>query len=164
MYVIKGKKVCRGCVNLYSGMIFGLILAPIVVFVLNINFWIAFISTNVMFMFTPISAFLEPPRWFKDISRFLLGIAMISAGLSVILAIVTITTGMNWWAFAVILITLSIYFGSRVYFTRFRDKKNEQVCRNCEQFYHPRCEGMVSAVDKAKGLESLDKGDAFSEQ
>ncbi len=164
VYTIKGRKVCRGCLNLYSGMIFGLILAPIVVFVLHISFWIAFIATNSMFILTPISAFLKPPRWFKDISRFLLGIAMISAGLSVILAIVELTKGMDWGAFAVIIITLSVYFGSRAYFTRFRDRKNEQVCRNCEQFYHPRCEGMRSVVDKVKGLESLEKGDAFSEQ
>ena len=164
VYIIKGKKVCRGCLNLYSGMIFGLILAPIVVFVLHINFWIAFIATNIMFIFTPISAFLNPPRWFKDVSRFLLGIAMISAGLSIILAVVALTQGMDWGAFAVILITLFVYFSSRIYFTRFRDRKNEQVCRNCEQFYHPRCDGMLSAVDKAKGLESLERGDAFSEQ
>ena len=78
LYIIRGKKVCRGCVNLYSGMIAGIILAPIFVFVLNISFWVTFIATNIMFIFTPISAFLKPPRWFKDISRFLLGVAMIS--------------------------------------------------------------------------------------
>lgn len=164
VYTIRGKKVCRGCLNLYSGMILGILLSPIVVFVLHIDFWDAFIATNVMYIFLPISAFLNPPRWFKDISRFLLGVAMISAGLSVILSIVALTKGMNWGAFAVIMITLFIYFASRAYFTKFRDRKNEQVCRNCEQFYHPRCEGMVSAIDKAKGLESLEKGDAFSEE
>lgn len=164
VYTIRGKKVCRGCVNLYSGMIFGLILAPIVVFVLHIDFWIAFIATNVLFIFTPISAFLEPPRWFKDICRFMLGIAMISAGLSIILGIVAIIQGKLWGPLIVILITLVVYISSRAYFTRFRNRKNEEVCRNCEQFYNPRCDGMVSAVDKAKGLESLDKGDAFSEQ
>jgi len=149
---------------LYSGMIFGLILAPIVVFVLNISYWMSFVAMFSMFIFTPISAFLEPPRWFKDISRFLLGIAMIGAGLSVILSIVTLTQGINWWAVAVFLTTIALYFSSRFYFTRFRDRKNEQICRNCEQFYNPRCDGMVSAVDKAKGLESLDQGDAFNEQ
>jgi len=164
VYIIKGKKVCRGCVMLYSGMIFGLILAPIVVFVLNISYWMSFVAMFSMFIFTPISAFLEPPRWFKDISRFLLGIAMIGAGLSVILSIVTLTQGINWWAVAVFLTTIALYFSSRFYFTRFRDRKNEQICRNCEQFYNPRCDGMVSAVDKAKGLESLDQGDAFNEQ
>ncbi|MCG3259019.1 MAG: hypothetical protein H7644_04695 [Candidatus Heimdallarchaeota archaeon] len=164
MYIIRGYKVCRGCVNLYSGMIAGLILAPIMVFVLKVTFWMAFAATVSLFIFTPISAFLEPPRLIKDISRFFLGIAMISAGLSIILSIVALAQAMNWWAFAVILITLFLYFVSRAYFTGFRNRKNEQVCRNCDQFYHPRCDGMVDAVDRAKAIESFNKGDAFSEQ
>ena len=42
--------------------------------------------------------------------------------------------------------------------------ESEQVCRNCDQFYHPRCDGMVDAVDRKKAIESFDKGDAFKEQ
>ncbi len=164
MYVIKGQKVCRGCVNLYSGMIAGLILAPIMVFVLKVTFWMVFTAMLVLFIFTPISAFLDPPRLIKDVSRFFLGIAMIAAGLSVILSIVTLAQAMNWWAFVVILVTIALYFSSRAYFTRYRNRKNEQVCRKCDQFYHPRCDGMVDAVDRAKAVESFNKGDAFSEQ
>lgn len=164
MYVIRGHKVCRGCVNLYGGMIAGLILAPIAVFVLKVTFWMVFVATLVLFIFTPISAFLEPPRIIKDICRFFLGIALIAAGLTVILSIVTLAQAMNWWAFVSILLTITIYFSSRAYFTRFRNRKNEQVCRSCEQFYHPRCDGMADAVDRVKAAESFNKGDAFSEQ
>ena len=164
MYRIKGQKVCRGCVNLYCGFIAGLILAPIMVFVLKVTFWMVFVAMLVLFIFTPISAFLDPPRLIKDVSRFFLGIAMIAAGLSVILSIVTLAQAMNWWAFVVILVTIALYFSSRAYFTRFRNRKNEQVCRKCDQFYRPRCDGMVDAVDRAKAVESFNKGDAFSEQ
>jgi len=164
VYTIKGYKVCRGCVNLYSGFLVGIIIVPILAVFLNINFWIAFIATNVLFIFTPLSVFLHPPRVIKDFTRFLLGIAMVTCIATIIISIIELARGFNGWALAVIFVTITIYITSRRYFTRLRDRRNEQICRKCEQFYHPRCEGLVSGIDRAIALESHEKGDAFSEQ
>ena len=153
VYTIRGYKVCRGCFNLYSGMIIGLILAPIAVFVLNITFWISFIATNVLYIFTPLCIIFDPPRIIKDFSRFLLGIAMISNVLSIILAIVELILDLNYGAIAVIILSIAIYTASRAYFRKIRDKRNENVCRSCEQFYLPRCDGMKKPVAKTDSLE-----------
>ena len=150
VYTIGNYKVCRGCANFYSGMIIGIILAPIVVFVIEINFWVAFATTNILFIFTPLSVVLNPPRVIKDFSRLLLGIAMISSFLSVVLAIVRLVEGLNYGAIAVIIITPTIYFTSRYYFRGLRDRRNENVCRNCEQFYLPHCDGMTKRKTTSK--------------
>jgi len=152
LYTIGKYKVCRGCMNFYSGMLIGIILAPIAIFVLEINFWVAFATTNILYIFTPLSVVLNPPRIIKDFARLLLGIAMISSFLSIVLAIVRLFDGLNFGAIAVIIITPTIYFTSRFYFRGLRDRRNENVCRNCEQFYLPQCDGMTkrSTVPKQK--------------
>lgn len=150
VYHIKGYKVCRGCFNLYTGIFVGIILAPIAVFVLKIDFWIAFIATNILYIFTPLSVVINPPRILKDLCRLLLGIAMISMIVTIILAIVDLVSGFNIWALIVILITMLIYIVSRTYFMKLRSRRNEKVCRECEQFYLPRCEGMMQKEEIEK--------------
>lgn len=142
VYHIKGYKVCKGCINLYIGFIVGIILAPIAIFVLNIDFWIAVIATNILYIFTPLSVLINPPRIVKDFFRFLLGIAMISMIVTIILTIIELFSGFNVWALTIMIITMLIYIVSRTYFMRLRSKRNEKVCRECDQFYHSRCEGM----------------------
>lgn len=143
VYHIKGYKVCKGCVNLYIGFIVGLILAPISIFVLNINFWIAFITTVILYIFTPLSVLINPSRILKDFCRFLLGIAIISMFVTIILTIVELVSGFNIWALTIMIITILIFIVSRMYFMRLRSKRNEKICRECDQFYLPRCEGMT---------------------
>ncbi len=162
VYMIKGLRICRGCVNMYSGVLIGIILAPIAVFVLQINFWVAFATTNVLYIFTPISIIFNPPRIIKDISRLLLGVALISSLLSIVLSVVRLVEGLNYGAISVIIITFSIYLSSRFYFSRLRDKRNENVCRNCEQFYLPRCDGMRQREENGKSAKN--QNDISSEQ
>ncbi|MHA1551167.1 MAG: hypothetical protein ACTSUP_03385 [Candidatus Heimdallarchaeaceae archaeon] len=150
VYHIKGHKVCKGCINLYIGFIAGIFLAPIAIFVLNINFWIAFITTNILYIFTPLSVLINLPRILKDFCRFLLGIAMISMLVTIILTIVELFNGFNIWALTIMMITILIYIASKMYFTRLRSRRNEKICRECDQFYLPRCEGMMQegAIEK----------------
>ncbi len=150
VYHIKGYKVCRGCFNFYLGLIVGILLAPISIFILNIDFWIAFIATNMLYIFTPLSVLLNPPRIIKDFFRFLLGIAMISMIVTITLAIVELLSGFNIWALVIMLITISIYIISRRYFMRLRSKGNEKICRECDQFYLPLCEGMEQKEESKK--------------
>lgn len=163
VYIIKGKKVCRGCVNMYSGFLVGLIVDPILVVFLNINFWIAFAINWGLFLFTPISIFLKLPRVIKDFSRFLLGFALVNSVITVVLSLVQMIEDFKWGALAVLIITTLVYYFSRKYFTILRDKRNEEVCRNCEQFYHPRCEGMSSFPDASKPTPTSDKLQVTSE-
>ena len=156
VYTINGKKVCRGCVNFYVGILLGIILAPIVVFVLKINYWMAFISTNILFIFTPLSVILNPPRIIKDICRLFLGMAMTSALLTIILSIVELFFGFKILPIVFGLLTIIIYIISKRYFTRLRMKKNESICRSCEQFYLPRCDGMAKQIDESEDSEKTD--------
>ncbi len=152
VYHIKGYKVCRGCFNLYIGLIVGLILAPIAIFVLKIDSLIAFITTNILYIFTPLSVLINPPRILKDFCRLLLGIAMINMIVTIILAIVELIGGFDIWTLMIIIITMLIYIVSRAYFMRLRSRRNEKVCRECDQFYLPRCEGMMQKeeIEKAR--------------
>ena len=150
VYNIKGYKVCRGCFNLYIGLIVGLILAPIAIFVLKIDFWIAFITTNILYIFTPLSVIINPPRILKDFCRLLLGIAMVSMIVTIILAIVELFSGFKIWALIIIIITMLIYIVSRTYFMKLRSRRNEKICRECDQFYLPRCEGMMQKEEIEK--------------
>lgn len=164
VYIIRGAEVCRGCVNMYSGVLLGLILMPIFDVVLNMNYWMAFALNWGLYLFTPISVFLHPPRVVKDFSRMLLGVAIPNSFNIIVLSIIKLSTGFNWGAFIMLLVTLLTYYFSRKYFSKLRDKRNEQVCRNCDQFYNPRCEGMRKSADRATALSSREKGDAFSEK
>jgi len=163
VYIIKGKKVCRGCVNMYSGFLIGLILDPILVVFLNIDFWIAFAINWGLFLFTPISIFLNLPRVIKDFSRFLLGFALVNSVIIVALALVQMIVDFKWGALAVLIITVLVYYFSRKYFTILRDKRNEDICKDCEQFYHPRCEGMGPSSDDSKPTPASDTVQVTSE-
>ncbi|NPD88547.1 MAG: hypothetical protein HGN29_07475 [Asgard group archaeon] len=164
VYIIRGMEVCRGCVNMYSGVLLGLILIPIFDIVLHMNFWIAFGLNWGLYLCTPLSVFLHPPRIVKDFSRMLLGVAIVNTFNILILSFIELVNGFNWGALSVIIITAGLYYFSRKYFTKLRDRRNEKVCRNCDQFYDVRCEGMRSSTDRATALSSLEKGDAFSEK
>jgi hypothetical protein len=149
---------------MYSGVLLGLILIPIFDVVLGMNYWMAFALNWGLFLFTPASVFLHPPRVVKDFSRMLLGIAITNTFNVISLSIIKLTTGFNWGAFCILIVTMLMYYFSRKYFSKLRDKRNEAVCRDCDQFYNPRCEGMKKSSDRATAISSLEKGDAFSEK
>jgi hypothetical protein len=154
VYHIKGYKICKGCANLYIGLIIGIILAPIAIFVLNINFWIALIATNILYIFTPLSLLINPPRVLKDFFRLLLGIAIISMMATIILAIVELYRGFNIWALVIMMITILVYILSKRYFMKMRSSGNEKICRECDQFELPLCEGM-SQIEESKEKVSV---------
>ena len=164
VYNIRGQKICRGCVNYYGGIIVGLIVVPIIVVVLHINFWIAFAITNGLFIFTPLTVFLPAPRPLKDISRLMLGIAVVTALTTIVLSIIELVKNQTWLAFIPLLITVTVYFSSRKYFSKLRFRRNEQICRACEQFYLPHCDGMSEDIDTIIANKSRREGDAFSEK
>ena len=164
VYIIRGMEVCRGCVNMYSGVLLGLILIPIFDIFLHMNYWMAFALNWGLYLFTPISVFLHPPRVVKDFSRMLLGVAIPNTFNIIVLSIIKLTTGFNWGALIILIVTALLYYFSRKYFSKLRDRRNEEVCRNCDQFYNPRCEGMKKSADRATALSSHKKGDAFSEK
>lgn len=157
VYHIKGYKVCKGCANLCIGLVIGTILTPIAIFVLSIDFWIALIATNILYIFTPLSLLINPPRILKDFFRLLLGIAIISMLVTIILAIVELSSGFNVWVLVTMMITILVYLLSKRYFMRLRNRGNEKICRECDQFYLPLCEGMEQkAKNKKKSTVSLE--------
>lgn len=148
VYEVRGHKVCRGCVNYYGGMILGVILVPVLIFILNINYLISFAITIGLFFFTPLSLLFNLPRPLKDVIRMMLGIAIICALATEILSIYELIINQVWWAFIPLFTIAALYIISKKYLTRYRNRKNEEVCRNCEQFYLPRCDGMSEDVDR----------------
>ncbi|MHA1399892.1 MAG: hypothetical protein ACTSQE_06070 [Candidatus Heimdallarchaeaceae archaeon] len=163
-YTIKGVKVCRGCFNLYAGQFVGIILAFISVFVLHISYWIPFIVTYALFAFTPLSITLHPPRKIKDFFRILLGIAIVSSYLVIILAIIELFQVFSFGGVIVIVLILLTHILARIILVPLREKDNRKACETCEQFTLPRCEGMKYVYDRVISLKSFRKGDAFSEE
>ncbi len=156
---IKGKSyyVCKGCVNLNLGMIFGTILAPFILVFLDVKSWEAFIATWVLFLFTPLGVFFNLPRKIKDFFRFLLGIGQVSAIVTVILSIAELIKGWSILSLIVCVITLVTYFVSRKVLMRIRERRNREVCLNCDQYYLPHCEGMSDFPNRQTNLESSEK-------
>ncbi|MHA1686522.1 MAG: hypothetical protein ACTSYD_08970 [Candidatus Heimdallarchaeaceae archaeon] len=164
VYTIKGVKICRGCTNFYSGMIIGLILIPLLTAFLHLNFLVLFALNWGFFIPTVLAVILDPPRIFKDFSRFLLGIGMISALCTVIVGIIATIKDQDYWGAIIAFLTVIIYFVSKSYFSRIRNRRNAAICMACEQYLLPRCDGMKDSYDRAIGLISLEKGDAFSDE
>ena len=100
----------------------------------------------------------------KDFCRLLLGIAMMSMVVTIILSIIELFKGFNFWALVVLLVSILIYVVSRRYFTRLRSKKNEKVCRECDQFYLPRCEGMGQKLSSEEKTTNVLDSSKISKQ
>lgn len=164
VYTIKGIKICRGCTNFYSGMIVGLILIPLLTVFLELSFWILFALNWALFVPTILAVILSPPRIFKDFSRLLLGVGMISAACTIVVGIIYTIETSNYWGLIIALLTIIIYFTSKSYLSKIRNRRNAAICMSCEQYLLPRCDGMKDSYDRAIGLLSLEKGDAFSDE
>ena len=80
VYLIRGQKVCRGCTMQYSGMIFAFLFVIIGSFPI-IDFWATWsdfqIGILLYFLIIPtlLTAFIINNRKFKDVARFMLGMA-----------------------------------------------------------------------------------------
>lgn len=163
VYTIKGYKICRGCTNLYSGMFVGLIAIPFITILLHLNYWAMFAVTWGLYLFTPLTIIIKFPRIVKDFARFLLGIGLVSVTTTVILGIIALIKYSDYWGLIIAVISIIIYVVSKTSFTKIRERRNAEICLNCEYFRTPECAGMKPARDRAIGLSALAKGDAFSE-
>ena len=138
-------------------MIFGTILAPFILVFLDVKSWEVFIATWILFLLTPLGVVIELPRKIKDLFRFLLGIGQVSAILTVILSIIELIKGWSIWSLIVCIVTLLTYFVSRKVLMRIRERRNREVCLNCDQYYLPHCEGMGDFPNRQTNLESSNK-------
>ncbi len=165
MYTIRGVKVCRGCFNLYLGQFIGIITTITVIYGFHVTFsyWFPFWLTYVLFTFTPLSVILEPPRPVKDFFRFLLGIAVISSYLAIILAFIELLQRFSWYPLIAIIALILTHIIARVILIPLRKKQNKAICESCEQYNLPRCDGMKYYYDRHVSLAAFKKGDAFTD-
>jgi len=75
---------------------------------------------------------------------------MICMLVTIILAIVELVSGFNIWPLIIMMITILIYIISKKNFMQLRSKGNEKICRECDQFYLPLCEGMEQNKESKK--------------
>ncbi|MFW9997481.1 MAG: hypothetical protein ACFFD4_35905 [Candidatus Odinarchaeota archaeon] len=155
VYSIRGRKICRGCTCQYSGIVSGLVITlvgnyyswwlTVTDFILGLILY-AMIAPTVFF-----SLFNIKYHWIKDISRFMLGIAITW---SFILFILTTSNLIRLW----ILIN---FLPGTVFFCYLRDKRNSEICMKCEEYStKPYCSGLeayVTAGDVKYDEETTEK-------
>ncbi|MHA1978789.1 MAG: hypothetical protein ACW98I_17945 [Candidatus Hodarchaeales archaeon] len=145
-YLIRGRKVCRGCTMQYSGMVLAFLLVilgslPI------INYWAAWnefqIGILLYFLIFPtiLTAFVIKNRKLKDIARLLLGMAF-----SVAFLLFIFTPNLFVKGF-IIINFLPGYF----YLQKRREHKNNEICEECNEYEHfPHCSGYQIYDDREK--------------
>lgn len=144
VYVIKGKKVCRGCVMQYSGMISALI---VIIAGFFAGLWTGLTEVQVgallylMIIPTFITALMLKIRALKDIARFLLGC-------SFTLAFVLLLFTPDWLIKAWIVINFAPGYW---YLNKRREKKNKQTCLQCSEYNKiPDCPGYQILADRER--------------
>ena len=144
VYVIRGNKICRGCVMQYSGMIFSFISVSVGYF---LGWWVGLTEIQIGFILyilvlpTILTAFLVKNRKIKDIARFLLGA---SFSLAFILLIFTPDWLIKGWI-------LLNFIPGYMYLNKRRAKKNNEVCSQCEEKEKiPNCSGYQIYADREK--------------
>ena len=157
-YRLFNKKVCRGCVMMYSGLITSIILLPISVkFFWGADALVNFYLVYVFFLPTVYSAKYKPRRKIRDIFRFLLGFTYTQAVISISLSI---SQGI-WWA--AILVTITYLSGSSILSTE-REKSNNRVCVECPELNNPHCSGLKEYTERKNILQGAAfRFDTFSE-
>ena len=143
-YVIKGTKVCRGCVIQYSGIIFSFL----VIGLGNLFRWwhglteihVGFVLYMLVFP-TILTAFLIKNRIAKDVTRFLLGTAF---SLAFVLMIFTPDWLIKGWI-------LVNFIPGYIYLNQRRAQKNREVCNQCSEHKNiPYCSGYQIMADREK--------------
>jgi len=164
VYTIKGYKICRGCFNMYLGMLVGMIIIPLLVLYAKFNYLYLFILLWFLFLPTPLSVYLHARRVVKDISRQLLGIGIITTFTTITVALISFFKNKDYWGLVVAIIVFFIYVLSYKILSKERERRNRAICMSCEQYGLPKCEGLESYYERAIGLSALREGDAFGEE
>ncbi|MHA1166186.1 MAG: hypothetical protein ACTSP4_11820 [Candidatus Hodarchaeales archaeon] len=143
VYVIRGIKVCRGCVMQYSGMISALT-------VLIIGFlagWTGLTEIQygvilyLLIIPTFVTAFVLENRLFKDIARFLLG-----SSFTIALLLLVFTP--DWLIKGWIVINFAPGYW---YLNKRREKRNNEICRGCSDYSKiPDCPGYQILADRER--------------
>ncbi len=144
IYVIKGKKYCRGCVMQYSGMIISFIVLSFGIFFgwlhIQSDIEVGFVL-YVLILPTLITSFLIENRKLKDTARFLLGV-------SFTLAFVQLVFTPDWVIKGWILLN---FLPGYIYLNKKRGKNNNQTCGICpEKNDEPNCSGYQIYADREK--------------
>lgn len=144
VYIIRGRKVCRGCLMQYSGMISSFIIVtmgnlPI------FKWWTGLTEIQVglvlyaMVIPTLITTFLLDNREIKDVARFLLGASFTIAFIQLIFTPDFLIKG---W----ILIN---FVPGYIYLNKTRSMKNSDICSACNEFNQmPYCSGYQVYSDR----------------
>lgn len=135
VFIIRGKKVCRGCALFYPGVLLATIISTIGIFT---GFWKTWteidyiISLYTLVIPTFLTTYLIKIRKLKDISRFMLGIAYT-------LTLFIVILHPNWLLKVIVLI--HIIPGNYIMNSK-RSQKNNEVCDKCdEKEERPYCSG-----------------------
>lgn len=144
IYHIRGKRICRGCVMQYSGMVISLVIITIgALFSIwsELNEIQIGIVLYLLIIPTILTAFLLKNRVLKDIARFMLGISFTVAFL---LLIFTPDFLIKGW------IVINFIPGY-MYLNMRRGEKNSEICENCEEYNNlPNCRGYQTYVDRER--------------
>jgi uncharacterized membrane protein len=144
VYLIRGRKVCRGCTMQYSGMILAFLLIlfgslPI------INFWRGWndfqigILLYILILPTISTAFIIKSRKVKDVARFMLGMAFTIAFILFLLTPNLLVKGF---------IAINFLPGY-IYLQKRREIKNNEICEDCSEYEHtPFCSGFQIYTDR----------------
>ena len=157
-YRLFGKKVCRGCVMMYSGLITGLFILILAQFYLwgsepYLNFFLVY----AFFLPTVYSAYFKPRRWIRDIFRFFLGFTYTQAIISVYLSF---TSGI-WWA-AILVIGTYIWGSTKL--SGQRVVSNNKVCLACPEVNDRHCSGLKQYTERKSIIEGVKfRFDTFAE-
>ncbi|MFW9902886.1 MAG: hypothetical protein ACFFFH_01020 [Candidatus Thorarchaeota archaeon] len=144
VYDIRGKRICRGCLMQYSGIMSSFMIITLGYF---LGLWTGLTEFQVgivlYFLVLPtiITAFLITNRKIKDIARFLLGTAFT---LAFILLVFTPDWLIKGWI-------LLHFIPGYIYLNRRRITKNDEVCSRCEEYSNfPNCTGYQIYTDREK--------------
>jgi len=137
VYIIAGRKICRGCLCQYTGVIAGMIIPFIVIL---LDWWTGMtdiqIGVILYILITPsvFTGLLDTEkRKFKDVARFLLGVAFTW---SFILLIVTSNNIVRLWI-------LVNFIPGAIFFSYLRGRRNEKTCQQCTEISdRPYCSGL----------------------
>lgn len=144
IYLIKDRKVCRGCVMQYSGMIISFL---ILWGGYLIGLWYGLTEIQVGFILylliipTFLTAFIVKTRQIKDIARFLLGA-------SFMLALLLLVFTPDWIIKVWILLN---FIPGYIYLNKRRAKRNNEICSTCQERHNiPFCSGYQIYTDREK--------------
>lgn len=144
VYLIRGRKFCRGCVMQYSGIIV-FILILVIGSISNLWSGISDIQVGLVLYFlvfaTLVATYLVRNRVVKDIARFLLGV---SFSLAITLWVFTPDLLVKGWI-------LLNFIPGYIYLNKKRSRNNNLVCIGCEEFKRqPVCSGYQIYSDREK--------------